>query len=314
MLLLYKIVLPSYNDGKDGDTAMLGDNIQKYRKARGLTQEQLSAQIPVVRQTLSKWEKNLSVPDAQALVRLSQVLEVSVEILLDTPQQGENLAAELARVNEALAERNRELEKIALEGRQRGKILFLSFLALGIALAVKSPLISGLSVGVCILLALGILYRNLPLLSQGKMTPAQNRLLKVVTVFDGVLFVGLVVLSILVGTERVVFSQTQEKWILVGLFSCLFLFFGAVSPRLPFQRHTGLRLPWTVLDEPTWNLAHKILGIIALPLTVLYVAAALACEDVDAVARVSVGALLLYIAIPGLLSLIFYLKQYGRLK
>lgn len=293
---------------------MLGDNIQKYRKARGLTQEQLSAQIPVVRQTLSKWEKNLSVPDAQALVRLSQVLEVSVEILLDTPRQGENLAAELASVNEELAERNRELEKITLEGRQRGMILFLSFLALGIALAVKSPLISGISVGVCILLALGILYRNLPLLSQGQMTPAQNRLLKVVTVFDGVLFAGLVVLSVLVGTERVVFSQTQEKWLLVGLFSCLFLFFGAVSPRLPFQRHTGLRLPWTVMDEPTWNLAHKILGIIALPITVLYVAVALVCEDVDAVAKASVGALLLYIAIPGLLSLIFYLKQYGRLR
>lgn len=175
---------------KDGDTEMLGDNIQKYRKARGLTQEQLSAQIPVVRQTLSKWEKNLSVPDAQALVRLSQVLEVSVEVLLDTPRQGENLAAELARVNEALAERNRQLEKITLAGRQRGKILFLSFLALGIALAVKNPVISGISVGVCLLLALGILYRNLSLLSQGQMTPAQNRLLKVVTIFDGVLLPG----------------------------------------------------------------------------------------------------------------------------
>ena len=299
---------------KDGDTEMLGDNIQKYRKARGLTQEQLSAQIPVVRQTLSKWEKNLSVPDAQALVRLSQVLEVSVEVLLDTPGQGENLAAELARVNEALAERNRQLEKITLAGRQRGKILLLSFLALGIALAVKNPVISGISVGVCLLMALGILYRNLALFSQGQMTPAQNRLLKVVTIFDGVLFAGLVVLSVLVGTERVVFSQTQEKWLLVGLFSCLFLFFGAVSPRLPFQRHTGLRLPWTVLDEPTWNLAHKILGMLALPITVLYVAVSLSCKDVDAVARASVGALLLYIAIPGLLSLIFYLKQYGRLK
>ena len=299
---------------KDGDTEMLGDNIQKYRKARGLTQEQLSAQIPVVRQTLSKWEKNLSVPDAQALLRLSQVLGVSVEVLLDTPRQGENLAAELARVNEVLAERNRQLKKITLAGRQRGKILLLSFLALGIALAVKNPVISGISVGVCLLMALGILYRNLSLLSQGQMTPAQNRLLKVVTIFDGVLFAGLVVLSVLVGTERVVFSQAQEKWLLVGLFSCLLLFAGAVSPGLPFQRHTGLRLPWTVLDEPTWNLAHKILGLIALPITVLYVAATLSCKDLDAVARVSVGALLLYIAIPGLLSLIFYLKQYGRLK
>ena len=312
--MLYKIVLPSYNDGKDGDTAMLGDNIQKYRKARGLTQEQLAAQIPVVRQTLSKWEKNLSAPDAQALLRLSQVLGVSVETLLDNPQKGENLSAELARVNEELAERNRRLEKTALAGRQRGKILFLSFLALGIALAVKSPLISGISVGVCILLALGILYRNLPLLSQGQISPAQNRLLKLVTIFDGGLFAGLMLLSVLVGTGRVVLNQTQEKWLLVGLFSSLFLFFGAVSPRLPFQRHTGLRLPWTVMDEPTWNLAHRILGMMALPITVLYVAATLSCKDLDAVARVSVGALLLYIAIPGLLSLLFYLKQYGRLK
>ncbi len=312
--MLYKIVLPSYNDGKDGDTAMLGDNIQKYRKARGLTQEQLAAQIPVVRQTLSKWEKNLSAPDAQALLRLSQVLGVSVETLLDNPQKGENLSAELARVNEELAERNRRLEKTALAGRQRGKILFLSFLALGVALAVESLVVSAVSVGVCILLALGILYRNLPLLCQGQISPAQNRLLKLVTIFDGGLFAGLMLLSVLVGTGRVVLSQTQEKWLLVGLFSCLFLFFGAVSPRLPFQRHTGLRLPWTVLDEPTWNLAHKILGIIALPITVLYVAATLSCKDLDAVARVSVGALLLYIAIPGLLSLIFYLKQYGRLK
>lgn len=312
--MLYKIVLCFYNGGEDGDTAMLGDNIQQYRKARGLTQEQLAAQIPVVRQTLSKWEKNLSAPDAQALLRLSQVLGVSVETLLDNPQKGENLSAELARVNEELAERNRRLEKTALAGRQRGKILFLSFLALGVALAVESLVVSAVSVGVCILLALGILYRNLPLLCQGQISPAQNRLLKLVTIFDGGLFAGLMLLSVLVGTGRVVLSQTQEKWLLVGLFSCLFLFFGAVSPRLPFQRHTGLRLPWTVLDEPTWNLAHRILGMMALPITVLYVAVSLACPDIDTTVRVSVGALLLYIAIPGLLSLLFYLKQYGSLR
>lgn len=291
---------------KDGDTEMLGDNIQKYRKARGLTQEQLSAQIPVVRQTLSKWEKNLSVPDAQALVRLSQVLEVSVEVLLDTPRQGENLAAELARVNEALAERNRQLEKITLAGRQRGKILFLSFLALGIALAVKNPVISGISVGVCLLLALGILYRNLSLLSQGQMTPAQNRLLKVVTIFDGVLFAGLVVLSVLVGTERVVFSQTQEKWLLVGVFSCLFLFIGTVSPRLPFQRHTGLRLPWTVLDEETWNLAHRVLGAVSLPAALLYAVCAATVPDFQAV---TLAAFCVWLGIPGAVSWRFFRRK-----
>lgn len=61
---------------------MLSDNIKKRRIAKGLSQEELARQLAVVRQTVSKWEKGLSQPDADRLVSLSQVLEVSVSDLV----------------------------------------------------------------------------------------------------------------------------------------------------------------------------------------------------------------------------------------
>ena len=48
---------------------MLNENIKKYRKAKGLSQEELAERLNVVRQTVSKWETGLSVPDSQSLIR-----------------------------------------------------------------------------------------------------------------------------------------------------------------------------------------------------------------------------------------------------
>ena len=58
---------------------MLGDQIKKYRKEKKMSQEELAIPLNVVRQTVSKWENNLSVPDAELLIRLAEVLEISVQ-------------------------------------------------------------------------------------------------------------------------------------------------------------------------------------------------------------------------------------------
>lgn len=90
---------------------MFQENLKTYRKAKGLTQEDLAVRLHVVRQTISKWEKGLSVPDAALLVRLSEVLEVPVSQLLGAPLPPESstdqVAEQLARINEQLAQKNR---------------------------------------------------------------------------------------------------------------------------------------------------------------------------------------------------------------
>ncbi len=61
---------------------MFSENVRKYRKACGLSQEEFAAKLSVVRQTVSKWEKGLSVPDVELLLQIAQVLNVSVNELL----------------------------------------------------------------------------------------------------------------------------------------------------------------------------------------------------------------------------------------
>ncbi|HIY05838.1 MAG TPA: SdpI family protein, partial [Candidatus Evtepia faecigallinarum] len=48
-----------------------------------------------------------------------------------------------------------------------------------------------------------------------------------------------------------------EKMFAMALVACVMLFAGIVCPKLPYNRHIGLRLPWTVQDEETWNVAHR---------------------------------------------------------
>ena len=91
---------------------MFHENLKALRKDRGLSQEELAVRLNVVRQTISKWGKGLSVPDAAMLIRLAEVLDTTVSRLLgaDVPEDEadrDRLAEQLARINEQLAVRNR---------------------------------------------------------------------------------------------------------------------------------------------------------------------------------------------------------------
>ena len=61
---------------------MLNGNIRAIRKSKGLSQEELAIKLNVVRQTISKWERGLSVPDSDMLISISEVLETPVSTLL----------------------------------------------------------------------------------------------------------------------------------------------------------------------------------------------------------------------------------------
>lgn len=95
---------------------MLNDNIRTVRKNKGFTQEDLANRIHVTRQTVSKWEKGISVPDAEMLTRLAEELETDVSTLLGAKVESaadENAIVEqLSRLNEQLAVRNRRSRKI----------------------------------------------------------------------------------------------------------------------------------------------------------------------------------------------------------
>ncbi len=89
---------------------MLSENIKAIRKSKGLSQEELAVKLNVVRQTISKWEKGLSVPDSDMLLSMSEALETPVSTLL-----GETVAEsevdDLKAISEKLEVINLQLAK-----------------------------------------------------------------------------------------------------------------------------------------------------------------------------------------------------------
>lgn len=97
---------------------MLSENIKAIRKSKGLSQQELAVKLNVVRQTISKWEQGLSVPDSDMLLSISEVFEIPVSTLL-----GENIielevndlkaiSAKLEVINLQLAQRKTTRKRI----------------------------------------------------------------------------------------------------------------------------------------------------------------------------------------------------------
>lgn len=296
---------------------MLGDQIKKYRKEKKMSQEELAIPLNVVRQTVSKWENNLSVPDAELLIRLAEVLEISVAELLGTDEQpqseslsAETLGAELARLNEELARQVQERSLSSRAEQKRNLILFFSMLSMLFALIIDNTTASVLLTSSCILAAVIILYRNTALLTRTTTSVKKLGAVRITTIFNiGVLAVCIVVF-LLSEMGILPFSDRDGKFFAMLLVSAIILFTGMISSRLPFNRHTGLRLPWTVHDEDTWNVAHRVLHDLSIPIVLLYLGCTLTVPDFETVTLFTIG---LWIGIPSVISGVFFWKKmHGR--
>lgn len=95
---------------------MFHENLKTMRKEKGYTQEELAIKLNVVRQTVSKWEKGLSVPDADVLCKIADVLDTDVSTLLGGEIVEETdksaVAQQLAKISEQLAMKNQHSKKI----------------------------------------------------------------------------------------------------------------------------------------------------------------------------------------------------------
>lgn len=289
---------------------MLSENIKKYRKEKKLSQEELAIKLHIVRQTLSKWENNLSVPDADQLISLAEILDVSVNDLLGTvlgeQYDNKDIAAELAKANEQIA-RYAEKERLRLEAdRIRVLILWLTIIAVALTQIIRHEVLAISISSVLLIAVLIILYRNSSLLSAGFDSSGKTGSIKAAAVFDIAFIIAVSVFGILVKTGRIHVSENQEAIFYSALIAALMGFVGIVAPRLPYNRHIGLRLPWTVQNEGAWNIAHRILGIISIPLGLAYMSLTFFVSNMETLTLIAV---LVWIGVPGLVSFLYTYKK-----
>lgn len=289
---------------------MIGENIKKLRISNKMSQEEMAVQLHVVRQTISKYECGLSVPDAEMIIKIAELFKVPVSQILGVQihdTQVEDLSKELERLNDELAHKCQK-EKLYMQIRKvRGLILFLSFLSLIFVLVNKNQLLSIIVMGVSILSSIVILYRHLTLLTMETTNHIKLRTLKIVTIINILIFILCIMFVVLSELECINLVESSEKYHAVTLISTIIIYSGIVATRLPFSKHTGLRLPWTVQDEDTWNVAHKILSIISIPIALFYLVSTKIFPNFETVTLVI---MISWICIPSLISLIFYYKKF----
>ena len=115
---------------------MLSENIKNLRKLKGFSQEEMAAKLNVVRQTVSKWENGLSVPDSETLVKIAAELEVSTNILL-----GESVAdgkvAELQAMEQKLEILTEQFAQYNKRQRKIWRAIFFSLWMIAIGYIAK---------------------------------------------------------------------------------------------------------------------------------------------------------------------------------
>lgn len=120
---------------------MLSENIKAVRKSKGLSQEELAVKLNVVRQTISKWEQGLSVPDADMLISLSEALETSVSALLGEPV-AEAKADDLKAIAEKLEVINLQLARQKAARRNALRWLLIALCAVTVIISAALMLLN----------------------------------------------------------------------------------------------------------------------------------------------------------------------------
>ena len=118
---------------------MLSENIKQLRKQKGYTQETLAQALNIVRQTVSKWEKGYSVPDADMLEKLADILEVPVSDLLGEPAEPQVKTSDIEKISSQLAILNNQMA-MAVARRRRNLRIVLIVIAAVLALMIAGTI------------------------------------------------------------------------------------------------------------------------------------------------------------------------------
>ena len=187
----------------------------------------------------------------------------------------------------------------------RWMLLIFSLLGLLSAVFIPFPVLKLALLCALSAACLVILYRNMDSLTGYSEENPKNRTMKWITVFNGALLL-LCIGAVWLG-ENGYLGNVSEEWLAVALVSVVMVVLGNLAPKIPFNRYTGLRLPWTVRDEDTWRLAHRILGYISFPLVFLYGALLLCGVEIGTATGVVIFS---WIIIPGGISFLFFRRKF----
>lgn len=191
----------------------------------------------------------------------------------------------------------------------RSTLNVLAFLALFFLFLYRNYTFSTVFAGICFLLSAIILFMSIPSIYRNSLDSSGIKTLRGVTVFNILTILAVVAYIILSQTKTIQISDEQESTLAAMFLAVIVFALGNICPRLPFSRYTGLRLPWTVADEDTWTVAHRLLGYCSYPIG-LCILVTCFINILSATRNfICVTLFLLWIAIPAIISFSFFRRK-----
>lgn len=138
-------------------------------------------------------------------------------------------------------------------------------------------------------------------LSEGNPKVKTFRFLNILTI---AIFIFCFVYASLSLNNQIAITQDNQT-LTIGLISLFMMIFGSLSPKIPFNRYLGLRLPWTVRDEVTWKFAHKLVGYLSFPIAIIMFVMSFFIDG----NIVGIVGVLVWVMIPSIYSYRFYYKR-----
>lgn len=172
----------------------------------------------------------------------------------------------------------------------------------------RNEVISLVAVVLLLLCCIFILGRHLPEIANISSDNPKVKTMRLINWFAiGIILLGLAATFL---SNKDWITTNQEKYLSIVLIVMIMVVIGNLAPKIPFNRYLGLRLPWTVRDEETWIVAHRILGYIAFPLVICFLVM-LQFFELSTCVTVTI---ISWIIIPGLISGVFFWKKNRGLK
>lgn len=266
------------------DQKRIGRFIAELRTELNLTQTELGEKLGVSYKAVSKWENGICLPDASLYNDICNIFGITKDELFSG---------------------NRK--EINYKDKTKYIIMLLCLISIIICLFVPTLIsnktITTSIIGIIIIIVLGYFTSNIYKLTN---ISKDNRKLKIIKWFN--YFIIILIPILVICTSLFKINITNNEIIPLIIIS-LIITSGIFFYDFPYNRYIGLRLPWTVRDESTWIKAHKVMGIISLPIALsTFVLAILFNKELF----LTLG-ILLWILIPSIISGIHFYKLYYKL-
>lgn len=182
-----------------------------------------------------------------------------------------------------------------------------SLIIVGLLFIARNKILAAVLLSAFVVAALVMYYSNIRNLNPNVHSEKSSPFVRIIRILLVALVIGIIVFAVFAQKGSITATASIGKWLITLIFSVIITLIGLIAAKLPYKAPMGLRLPWTLSDNDTWHIAHRILSDISVPMAILCYAALAVYNRVEVWILCILFAWLL---IPAMVSHTYILKKW----